>query len=210
MKELKIALLISFIILIIAFIGIFFRKPVVIKEKIQQTPSENKIFEGHFLGLEEAKPIVLFEDYQCPYCRKFFTEVESKLYEEFIKVGKVKLIVKNFPILGPESYKAALAAECASEQGKFWEYRQMLYDNQFGQNLGVFSDKNLIKFAKNLNLNEELFSQCLLNEKYKNKIEEERNIGFSLKISGTPAFWINGEVYVGFLNYDKIKELIAE
>ena len=96
--------------------------------------------------------IVLYVDFQCPFCGKFFKETEQTALANYIKDGKVKLVSRDFAFLGDESIKAAEAARCAADQGKFWEYHDYLFSHQNGENKGNFSSLNLKTFAKELKL----------------------------------------------------------
>ncbi len=105
------------------------------------------------LGNPEAKvAVVMYEDFQCPFCSKFFNDSEKNIRDTFVKDGSVKLVYRDFAFLGQESNKAAEAASCAAEQGKFWEYHDYLYTHQNGENQGGFVNANLKLFAKELKL----------------------------------------------------------
>jgi protein-disulfide isomerase len=105
------------------------------------------------LGNTEAKvAIVLYTDFQCPFCGKFFKEVEETLLNNYAEQGKIKFVHRDFAFLGLESLKAAEAARCAGDQNKFWEYHDYLYTHQNGENQGNFSDPNLKSFAGSLKL----------------------------------------------------------
>ena len=137
--------------------------------------------------------IVEFGDYQCFFCNKFFHETESEIQDNYIKTGKAKLIFKDFTIIGSDSVVAAHAAHCADEQGKFWEYHDILYTNWTGENNGWASPQNQLKFAKQLGLDENKFTECMSSEKYKTKIQSSGEDAKSLGLTGTPAFFIIGE-----------------
>lgn len=96
--------------------------------------------------------LVLYVDFQCPFCGKFFAETEQTALANYVKDGKVKLVSRDFAFLGDESLKAAEAARCAGDQGKFWEYHDYLFTHQKGENQGNFSNLNLKTFAKELGL----------------------------------------------------------
>lgn len=136
--------------------------------------------------------IVEFGDYQCFYCNKFFHDTESQIYENYIKTGKVKMVFKDFTIIGPDSIVAAHAAHCAEEQGKFWEYHDILYNNWNGENNGWASAENQLKFAKELELDMAKFEECQDSGKYEQKIQASSNDAQTLGISGTPGFFIIG------------------
>jgi len=146
-----------------------------------------------FLGSNDA-PITLVEfgDYQCLFCNKFFHETEPSILENYVETGKVKIIFKDFTIIGPDSIGAAHAAHCANDQGKFWEYHDELYNNWAGENNGWASSENLVKFAQNIELNEEEFTQCLSDGKYEQLVTASTNDARNLGITGTPAFFVIG------------------
>lgn len=96
--------------------------------------------------------VIIYVDFQCPYCGKFFKETQQKALDNYAKDGKIRLISRDFAFLGDESLKAAEAARCAGDQGKFWEYHDYLFTHQNGENKGNFSNLNLKTFAKELKL----------------------------------------------------------
>ena len=112
--------------------------------------------------------------------------------------GKVKIMFKDFTIIGPDSISAAHAAHCAGDQGKYWQYHNMLYNNWTGENNGWAASENLVMYANNIELDLELFLQCESSNRHQNIIEQSNNDARTLGITGTPAFFIvdhkNGEV----------------
>jgi len=96
--------------------------------------------------------IIEYADFQCPFCGKFFKETEETLIKDYVDAGKVRFVYRDFAFLGKESLKAAEAARCAGDQGKFWEYHDYLYNHQNGENQGAFSNLYLKSFAGELKL----------------------------------------------------------
>lgn len=153
-----------------------------------------------FLGDQNAPvTVVEYGDFQCPFCGRFFKDTELVLFEKYIKTGKVKFIYRDFAFLGTESTWAANAARCAGDEGKFWEYHNYLFGNQLGENQGAFSKNNLKSFALVLGLNKEKFNICLDGDKYAGEIQKQTKAGGEAGVSGTPAVFINGKIYVGAL-----------
>jgi len=146
-----------------------------------------------YLGSNDA-PITLVEfgDYQCLFCNKFFHETEASILKNYVETDKVKIIFKDFTIIGPDSIGAAHGAHCAEDQGKFWEYHDELYNNWAGENNGWASSENLVKFAQNIGLDEEEFKQCMSDGKYKQLVTASTNDARNLGITGTPAFFVIG------------------
>ena len=145
------------------------------------------------LGSKDA-PITMIEfgDYQCFYCNKFYHTTEPDIVKNYVETGKVKMVFKDFTIIGQDSINAAHATHCAQEQGKFWEYHDMLYNNWGGENTGWASSKHLLGFAKQAGLNEEQFNQCMTQGRYTDMIQASATNAKDLNLSGTPDFFIIG------------------
>ncbi|MDE1861877.1 MAG: DsbA family protein [Thaumarchaeota archaeon] len=145
------------------------------------------------LGSPEA-PITMIEfgDYQCFYCNNFFHNTEPAIVKNYIDTGKVKMYFKDFTIIGQDSVYAANAAHCAQEQGKFWQFHDMLYTNWSGENTGWASTTHLTEFAKQLGLNQSQFDQCMNQSKYIPIIRDSVSDANNLGLTGTPDFFIIG------------------
>ncbi|MFN4218472.1 MAG: DsbA family protein, partial [Candidatus Bipolaricaulia bacterium] len=125
---------------------------------------------------------------------------------------------RNFPILGVQSRWAALAAECAHEQGHFWEYHDRLFYVIFEEGKGRLDAEGLKAIARELGLNEERFASCLESEQAKAEVEKDRKILNDLlaqvpeaerpRSIGTPLFFINGHPLVGAWPYERFKQMI--
>ncbi|MDI9646093.1 MAG: DsbA family protein [Archaeoglobales archaeon] len=157
-----------------------------------------------YIGAEKPKvTIIEFSDYACPYCAKFALEVEKKIVEEYGSV--VKLVFRDFPVHGNASYKAAEAANCAKEQNKFWEYHYLLFERQ-DEWYGNLS--KLYDYASELGLNYVEFKNCLDSGKYRSEVEKDLSDGVSYGVSGTPTFFVNGKMFVGYKSYEDFKQII--
>jgi len=139
-------------------------------------------------------PVTLIEfgDYQCHFCNVHFHNTEHRLLENFIKTGKVKMIFKDFTIIGPDSINAAHGTHCANDQDKFWEYHDILYNNWTGENNGWASSDNLLRFAQEIELDIDQWSDCMIDEKYSQIISNSNKDARELGITGTPAFFVIG------------------
>jgi protein-disulfide isomerase len=143
------------------------------------------------LGAESAPVTIIdFSDFQCPTCARFVKSTEPEMKSEYIDTGKVALVFKHFPRLGSNSFFAALGSECAKEQGKFWEYHDVLYQNQQGENSGWASKEKLKGFASQIGLNRQQFDPCLDSEKYKPIIDKDLALVRELNLQSTPSFLI--------------------
>ena len=107
------------------------------------------------------------------------------------------MVWRDFAFLGPESFWAAEAARCANDQGKFWQYHDILFNRQNGENQGAFVKDNLKKFAGELGLDQTVFDNCLDGGKYTQAVKDDTDYGRSVGVNGTPATFINGEIVEG-------------
>jgi len=144
-----------------------------------------------YLGDKNA-PITLVEfgDYQCFFCNKFFHDTENGILENYVKTGKVKIIFKDYTIIGPDSITAALGANCAGDQGKFWEFHDILYNNWNGENNGWAAREKIIGFANDAKLDVDKFTECLDEKHHQPKIDASNSDARKLGLTGTPAFFI--------------------
>jgi len=141
--------------------------------------------------------VVEFADYQCPFCQRFEQTVAPDFLKQYVDSGKVSFVYKHSAFLGQESIWAAQAAECAADQGKFWEYHDLLFKKQNGENVGTFTKENLIKFAQELKLDATKFDPCLNNDLTLERVKADTLEGRNAGVSGTPTFFINGKPMVG-------------
>ncbi|MEN8175004.1 MAG: thioredoxin domain-containing protein [Pseudomonadota bacterium] len=140
--------------------------------------------------------LVEFGDFQCPYCRRHFLGVAQKIHENLVKKNLLRYVFLDFPEEDrhPFAAKAAAAARCAEKQGKYWEMRNVLYRNQ-----KALQEIFLSKHAKTAGMDETLFSRCLESGRYETAIRQDKVIGDSLGIRGTPTF------FIGINNGNEIK-----
>jgi len=143
---------------------------------------------------DPAAPITLIEfgDYQCHFCNVHFQNTEHSLLENFVETGKVKMIFKDFTIIGPDSVNAAHGAHCANDQKKFWQYHDILYNNWTGENNGWASSDNLLKFAQEIELDIDQWSDCMIDARHSQMIADSSKDARDLGITGTPAFFVIG------------------
>ena len=158
--------------------------------------------------------IVEYSDFQCPFCKQFADETEMQLVENYVNTGKVFFVYVPYGpggnYIGDESKASANAAFCAAEQGKFWEYKDYLFANHTGENVGDYTNKRLITFAENLGLDMSQFNKCFKSEKFNDRLEEGIVQGRASGAGGTPHFIINdGEAtLLGAQPYSKFVETI--
>jgi len=145
------------------------------------------------LGSPDAPvSIVEFADFECPYCQKAFGTMKElvKKYD-----GQVRLSFRDFPLeeLHPGTRRASEAARCATEQGKFWAYHDLLFTSS-----AKLSDTELMEHAREADLDVPRFNTCLKDRKVDSQIDEDVRAGIQAGVSGTPAFFINGVFLNGY------------
>ena len=213
MKLLKILIGIT---LILVFINLYFTvslyddfkaltKGVPEQDTGQPTKVKVSMDDDTVKGDKNAKvTIIEFSDFQCPFCGKFYSQTLPLIEENYIKTGKVKLVYRDFPLsFHQNAQKAAEAAECADEQGKFWEYHNTIYDNQ-----NTLDINNLKQYAANLNLDTSKFESCLDSGKMTSEVQKDLKDGQSYGVEGTPAFFINGIPLSGAQPYQVFEQVI--
>jgi protein-disulfide isomerase len=165
-------------------------------------------------SLDAPVTVIDFSDFQCPRCARYVKSTEPEIKKEYVDTGKVALIFKHFPRLGEDSFSAALASECANEQGKFWEYHDVLFQNQQGENSGWASKEKLKEFVSQIGLDRQQFDSCLDSEKYKSTIDRDLALVEELDLQTTPSFLILNsdgtemEVLTGAYPFPSFKALI--
>jgi len=158
--------------------------------------------DDHVRGASNAKvTLVEFSDFECPYCGNLSPTLDQILKDYS---GKVRLVYKHFPLsFHQNAMPAAIASECASEQGKFWEMHDKIYAGQT-----QLSASQLTVWAKSLGLNMTKYDSCVSSNKYASRIQADMQLASESGVDGTPATFVNGELVSGALPYASFKALI--
>jgi len=168
---------------------------------------------------DDSAPVKIVElsDYQCPFCKRFVDLTEPLVETEYVENGLAQVEFRYLAITGgnapPDENEATLAAEaaeCANDQGRFWEYHYKLYAEQEGENQGAFLPERLKQFATDLGLDRDEFDQCLDSHKHISLIDEERAQAAEAGARATPSFLINGKLVVGYMSFEKFRQHIEE
>lgn len=132
--------------------------------------------------------IVEFSDFNCPYCRRFAQDTLYALLDRY--PDQIHFVYRDFPVVG--GYQAALAANCANEQGAFWEYHDLLYSGRLELGRSAYTS-----YAQELGLDTDALDACIDEERYADEVQADANEAASLGATGTPTFFINGIPFVG-------------
>ena len=185
----------------------------------EEAPTRAKITDLSGVSMLGSKgaplTIVEYTDYQCPFCQRFHVVAYPELKKNYIDTGKVRFYSKDMPLdFHPNAMRAAQAARCAGEQGKFWELRDVM-----GANPDRLDMEHIVGFAADLKLDSAAIRACVDSGKYKEPVQRDVLEGMRVGANGTPTFVIgksvgdgvDGELLVGampFQEFDKkLKEL---
>ena len=165
------------------------------------------------LGKDNAPvTIIEFSDYQCPFCRRFYVDTLPQLKKEYIDTGKVKLIFRDFPLsFHPGAQPAAEAAECADDQGKYWEMHDKIFEEQSKQGQGTvqFTADDLKTWAKSVaGLDYQRWESCFAAGTHRAEIRKDTADGTQAGVSGTPAFFVNGQLVSGAQPFAVFQQII--
>jgi protein-disulfide isomerase len=161
------------------------------------------IAKAYTKGSQDA-PVVFveFADYECPYCQKVNPQIQQ-LKKEY--GDKVALVYKDFPLpMHHSSEKAAEAARCAGEQGKFWEYHDVLF---YSKQVDIDALK---EHARVLKLNGDAFDTCLDSGSEAKAVNQDLEEGKDLGLTGTPSFFVNGHFFSGVIDYGTLKDMVNQ
>jgi protein-disulfide isomerase len=221
-KKWRIAIPLLIVILIVGVVNlaVLFSQPVVVEEscsvdfagekQIEQTVPANDPFaeiaddDAVKGSLSAPITIVEFSDFECSFCERFVSQTLSDLETKYIDTGKVRFIYRDFPLaFHTNAQKAAEAAECAGEQGKYYEMHDKIFENQNA--IGV---NNLKSYAKQIGLDETEFNTCLDSGEMAQEVAKDFSDGQKLGVSGTPTFFVNGTKLVGAQPLSAFEQII--
>lgn len=160
-----------------------------------------------FIGDVDAPvTIVEFVDYECTFCKRFTEEVLPQIKENYIDEGLVKVVFREFPLANHQlADSSAIAAQCAHQQGKYYPMHKELFNRK-----PVQDNREVIKLAVQAGLDETTFRDCFSKQQTLEAVETDKAAGKDLGVTGTPAFFINGEQIVGLRDYDFFANKIEE
>lgn len=187
------------------------------------TPKEVGLDDDAVLGDEDAPvTIVEFSDYECPFCKRHFTDTYPQLKEEYIDTGKVKLVFRDLPLSfhDPLATKQAMAAECVREQTNdegYYKMHDLLFTTTNSNGTGMTEDK-MYELAGQAGANSDQVKECVTSEKYKEEITKDISDGAAVGASATPTFFIGksdgdkilGTPLIGAYPYQNFKDLIEK
>jgi protein-disulfide isomerase len=163
-------------------------------------PARTAAANGTSIGDPEA-PVRLdvWEDFQCSGCQSYSENLEPQIIQAYVETGQVYYTFHQYPFIDGgrgESHQAANASMCAEDQGRFWDYHDMLFANWLGENVGSFTDPRLVAFAERIGLDMEAFNACFEDNAFSTQIVEDFQAGQDMGVSSTPSIFVDGEPVV--------------
>jgi protein-disulfide isomerase len=147
-----------------------------------------------YLGPENAPVVIVeFSDFQCGYCGRWYQDTLPQILQAY--PTQVKFVYRDFPIFGEDSFRAAMATQCANDQGKFWEMHNRLFEREVNQEETPLSEAGLDTMASELGLDLAAFSECLSSQRYYDEVVADYQTAVDYGLRGTPGFVIDGVVY---------------
>jgi protein-disulfide isomerase len=163
------------------------------KRMVKPNPRPNADYTT--MGDKNAKvKVEEFSDFQCPFCKQFATEQEQTLVDKYVKTGKAQFKFVTFAFLGEESVKAAEASLCAADQNKFWEYHDLLFESQKGENQGAFTRNLFVQLAGDLSMDGTKFQECIDKGTHAQDVSDNVKYGQGKGVNGTPYFLVNDKL----------------
>lgn len=136
--------------------------------------------------------------------------MKPEIIKQYVETGQANIVYKHSAFLGQESVWAAQAAECAADQGRFWDFHDILFERQDGENQGAFNQDKLIAMANELKFDMAKFEQCMNNNETLARVQADTQEGSAAGVTGTPTFFINGRVLVGAQPLEAFQQTIEQ
>ncbi|HEV2150431.1 MAG TPA: DsbA family protein [Longimicrobiaceae bacterium] len=169
--------------------------------------------QGISVGPPDA-PVVIYEfaDFQCPACGQFAGMVAPLIKDRLVEPGKVRFVYYDFPLVDihPNAFLASRAGRCANEQGRFWEFHDIVYGQQ--PNWSHASDPTdlFVQYARQAGADPRAFEACLRSDKYQREISESMELGRSLGVQGTPTLIVNGRRLGQTPSFTELNRMVDE
>jgi len=173
----------------------------------QPTTAKLTNLTGYVMGRADAPlTLVEFTDLQCPFCRQYATSTFDQIKKNWIDTGKLRYISRDYPLdFHPQAMRAARAARCAGDQGKFWEYHRNLM-----LVAGDFSDDDLKKRASTLGLDGAKLGECLASGRFDAVVNESALAARSVGVNSTPTFFLHGRMLTGAVPAEELARVVDD
>jgi protein-disulfide isomerase len=181
-----------------------------LKPKVFETVTGVSADGDPYLGPADARlTIIEFSDYQCVYCKKYFSEAYAQIKKDYVDTGKVKYVIRDFPVNEhPQALLAAGAANCAGAQDRFQDMHDLLFTAQDKWSYQDNAENMFKDYARQLDLDENKFSACLGSDSTGQEIAKDVADGVLYKVAFTPTIFVGDKKIVGAQPYEVFKQVI--
>jgi protein-disulfide isomerase len=180
---------------------------------VEIDPAELSRVQGVAIG-EENAPVVIYEfaDFQCPGCGQYATFVMPLVKERLVQEGLVRYVYYDFPLtsIHEHAFLASRAGRCANEQGRFWEYHDLLYARQPRWASARNAADLFVDYAAELGLDRAAFASCLRSDRFADEVTRSLRLGESLGVQGTPTIFINGKRLPQIPSFQQLEQIVRE
>ncbi|HEX2188032.1 MAG TPA: DsbA family protein [Longimicrobiaceae bacterium] len=169
--------------------------------------------QGISVGRQDA-PVVIYEfaDFQCPGCGQFASMVAPLIKERLVETGKARFVYYDFPLVQahPNAFLAARAGRCANEQGRFWEFHDVVYGQQRNWSAERDPTELFVQYARQAGADPARFEECLRSDRFAREVSESMQLGQSLGVSGTPTLIVNGRRLGSTPSFGELERMVDE
>lgn len=174
-----------------------------------------ELIDGGTLGAAAAPVVMeLYADFQCPACRMFVTQQLAYLVNDYVRKGTLRIETRDIAFLGrgadDESLALAVGASCAAEQGRYWQYHDIVFWNQGRENRGDHSDRFINRVGEAAGVEPGAFASCRARAEVAKAVTDLTRQALAAGIQQTPTLVVNGQKVVGVPDYDQLSALIAQ
>jgi len=179
------------------------------QRSLLQTPvASGQVSAGLAWGPADAPvKVVEYSNFGCSHCKEFAVDDGKRLRQEYEAGGKVRFEFMPFSLGSPDPDNAANAAICAADQGRFWDYHDLLFARQL-VSADVFSAASLKQYGQQLGLDATKFNQCVDTGAHADQVHQASQQGSSMGVNATPTIFVNSERVVGAVPYDQLKSKV--
>jgi protein-disulfide isomerase len=161
---------------------------------VQLTPAQLQRVHGIAVGRADA-PITIYQfaDFQCPHCAQFAAFIEPLIRQNLVDTGKARYVFYEYPLGFKWSFLAARAGRCANEQGKFWEFHDIIFGRQQQWSYDPDAAAQFVEYARTIpGMDAGKFGSCVRSDQFQKEVSESGQLGRSLGVQGTPTIYVNG------------------
>ena len=181
--------------------------------RVDVDPAELARVQGISIGREDA-PVVMYEfaDFQCPGCGQFAMFIAPLIKERLVEPGLVRYVYYDYPLVSihPHAFLASRAGRCANEQGRFWEYHDLLYGRQATWSAQRDASDFFVRLAAEAGLDQRTFEACLRSDRYADEVTRSMALGESLQVQGTPTIFVNGKRLPGIPPFSELEQIVRQ